>query len=165
LMSGMKTLNKKGGYLMFKLMSRADSNQYLGFTINSEPYCINISLVREIIYVPSITKVPNVASWVEGVIDLRGKIVRIINFRKWLGLDYANIKPQSRILILDSKDGIFGLLVESVSDVFTADKSIKRDIPQILLNEPEIGYLKTFILNTDDIFVEVEPNVIKESGE
>ena len=150
---------------MFKLMIRADSNQYLGFTINAEPYCINISLVREIIYVPSITKVPNVPSWVEGVIDLRGKIVRIINFRKWLGLEYANINPQSRILILDSKDGIFGLLVESVSDVFIADKSIKRDIPQILLNEPEIGYVKSLILNSEDIFVELEPNVIKESGE
>lgn len=147
---------------MFKLISQTESNQQLGFFINGEPYCVSISLVREIIYVPSITKVPNVPSWVEGIIDLRGKIVRIVNFRKWLGLKYANVTPKSRILILDSADGIFGLLVESVSDVFVVDKDIVRDIPSILSNETEVGYIKSLVLNNDDISIEIEPNKIKE---
>ena len=150
---------------MFKFVGRAESNQYLGFAINSEPYCINISLVQEIIYVPSITKIPNVPSWIEGVIDLRGKIVRIVNLRRWFGYQYLTITPEARILILDSKDGIFGLLVESVSDVFIADKLMKRDVPRIMLNEPEIGYLKSLILNQSNIFSEIEPNSIRISGD
>ena len=66
------------------------------------------------------------------------------------------------ILILDSADGIFGLLVESVSDVFVVDKDIVRDIPSILSNETEVGYIKSLVLNNDDISIEIEPNKIKE---
>jgi len=146
---------------MFKLIQQEESNEYLSFLIDGEHFCLNISLIQEIIYVPPISKIPNVSLHVEGAIDLRGKIIRVINLRKWLGLAWQHYTAKSRILIINLKDGIFGLLVDEVLEVFKTEKSMIHEPPQILQQEAEIAYMKSIILNNNLIFLELNPGLIR----
>jgi purine-binding chemotaxis protein CheW len=145
---------------MFKLIQNVESNQFLGFILDEEPYCINIMRLQEIIEVPPISKIPNVPGFIEGAIDLRGKIVRVINFRKWLQLPWQFYNQKSRILIVTTKDGIYGYLVDEILGVFTINPKQKYDVPAIYQQESELGYLNSVIYNDDQLFLEINPETV-----
>jgi len=146
---------------MFKIVQDAESNQLLGFLLDGDNFCINIRYVQEIIYIPAISKVPNVANYVEGAIDLRGKIVRIINLRKWLELPWQHFTEKSRILIINIKEGIFGLLVDEVAEVINIEKSMVKDLPELFQQEENLNYVKSMIVKQNEIFLEINPNQIR----
>jgi len=146
---------------MFKIVQDAESNQLLGFLLDGDNFCINIRYVQEIIYIPAISKVPNVANYVEGAIDLRGKIVRIINLRKWLELPWQYFTEKSRILIINIKEGIFGLLVDEVAEVINIEKSMVKDLPELFQQEENLNYVKSMIVKQNEIFLEINPNQIR----
>jgi purine-binding chemotaxis protein CheW len=147
---------------LFRFVQEADSNEYLGFIVDSEYYCISVLAMQEIQHMSSISRVPNVPLYVEGAINLRGKIVRIINLRKWLELPWKNFDEKSRILIVSIKEGIFGLIIDDLDEVFSIDKSVRHEIPQVLQQEPSLAYIKSFILNKDHVFIEINPDEIRK---
>ncbi len=94
-----------------------NSSNYVGFQFGSEEYAIEISLIQEIIMVGHITIVPGVADYYEGVINLRGNIVPVINLRKKLKMPFHPIDIDSRIVIMDVCDMTVGLLVDRITQV------------------------------------------------
>ena len=84
---------------------------------------INILNIQEINKHFEITKVPQAADYVEGILNLRGRIVTIIDLGKKLGLSAVNKNKDNRNIIVNSEDEHIGLLVDSISDVAIA----KRD--------------------------------------
>lgn len=145
---------------MFKLSQNIESNQFLGFILDDEPYCINIMRLQEIIEVPPISKIPNVPNYIEGAIDLRGKIIRVINFRKWLQLPWQFYTKKSRILIVTTKDGIYGYLVDEILGVFSIDPKQKQDVPAIYQQESQITYVNSVIYNDQQLFLEINPETV-----
>jgi|SRR5208282_5554558 len=98
------------------------SSFYLGDTL----FGIDTLRVQEAIRVTDITTVPHAQEYVMGVINLRGRIVTILNLAKKLGLQTSEISDESRILIVSWDDEFAGLLVDQMSDVIPADRgSIK----------------------------------------
>ena len=96
----------------------------VGFKVGRETYGVPITALREIVRVPEITAVPDAPDYVEGVINLRGKIVSVLDLRKRLG--EAAIAPgkRNRILVVEHRGRLCGLIVDSASDVLkipTAD--------------------------------------------
>ncbi|MGH9675616.1 MAG: chemotaxis protein CheW, partial [Candidatus Acidiferrum sp.] len=85
--------------------------QIVGFRIGSETYGVRIGSVREIVRVPEITSVPNAPDTVEGVINLRGKIIPVMDLRKRFG--QSEIKPdkKNRILVVELENKMLGLIV------------------------------------------------------
>jgi purine-binding chemotaxis protein CheW len=102
--------------------------QQVCFMLAGGEYAVDISLVKEIIK-PTIepTPVPQSPSFVEGVLDLRGDIIPIIDLKKRFGLDITDSPPPTRILVIQQEDIIVGFLVDSVTEVIrTAREKIQK---------------------------------------
>jgi purine-binding chemotaxis protein CheW len=91
--------------------------QVVGFKIGKEFFGVEIGSVQEIVRVPDITQVPETPAFVEGVINLRGKIVPVIDLRKRLRLGKADRQRSNRVLIVEQGKRIVGLIVDSASEV------------------------------------------------
>jgi len=87
------------------------------FSVDGEEYGIDISSVQEIIRVSQITAVPNAPDFVRGVINLRGKVIPVLNLRKRLELPDGVLTKNSRIMVVECGARVLGLLVDGVSHV------------------------------------------------
>lgn len=96
-----------------------DIRQYVSFFLGKEKYCVGIEYVQEIIRLPELTKVPLVPSFIEGVANLRGSILSVINGRVRIGLDKKEFDDTCRVVVLDNKFTKAGFLVDKVSDVIS----------------------------------------------
>jgi purine-binding chemotaxis protein CheW len=96
----------------------------VGFQIGRETYGVPISSLHEIVRVPEITAVPDAPDYMEGVINLRGKIVSVIDLRKRFHQKQPSSSRRNRILVVAYKGRLCGLIVDSASEVIkipTAD--------------------------------------------
>ena len=89
----------------------------VGFQIGRETYGVPITSLHEIVRVPEITAVPDAPDYLEGVINLRGKIVSVMDLRKRFGIKQAALKKQNRILVVEHSGRLAGLIVDSASEV------------------------------------------------
>lgn len=106
-----------------------------------EDYGVPIEQVQEIIRVGSITLVPNSPEYMEGVINLRGKILPVLNLRKRLKIRDAGITKASRIVVAEINGKVIGLLVDSVSHVLKVQKDVIEPPPEEVL-EIDTDYIK-----------------------
>lgn len=90
--------------------------QLVSFNLGNEEYAVDILRVQEINRMVEITPIPNAPPHVEGVINLRGKVIPVVNLRKKFRLDAKEMDSHSRIVVVDVGTTI-GLLVDSVSQV------------------------------------------------
>jgi purine-binding chemotaxis protein CheW len=89
----------------------------VGFQVGRETYGVAITSLHEIVRVPEITAVPDAPEFMEGVINLRGKIVSVIDLRKRLGEKKVTSTRRNRILVVEHKGRLAGLIVDSASEV------------------------------------------------
>ena len=89
----------------------------VGFQIGRETYGVPITSLHEIVRVPEITAVPDAPDYLEGVINLRGKIVSVMDLRKRFGIKQAALKKGNRILVVEHSGRLAGLIVDSASEV------------------------------------------------
>src|SRR5258708_12485814 len=87
----------------------------VGFQVGRETYGVAITSLHEIVRVPEITAVPDAPDYLEGVINLRGKIVSVMDLRKRFGDKQAALKKQNRILLVAHSGKLSGLLLTSAS--------------------------------------------------
>jgi len=91
--------------------------QVVGFRIGEETFGVRIGSVREIVRVPEITSVPNAQETIEGVINLRGKIIPVVDLRKRFGRGEITADKKNRILVVELENKLVGLIVNSASEV------------------------------------------------
>lgn len=89
----------------------------VGFQVGRETYGVPITSLHEIVRVPEITAVPDAPEYMEGVINLRGKIVSVIDLRKRLGEKKIGASRRNRILVIEHKGKLSGLIVDAASEV------------------------------------------------
>lgn len=94
-----------------------DLLQLVTFSIGGEEFGVEILTVQEIIRTMSITRVPKAPDFVEGVINLRGKVIPIIDLRKRFGLEHKSHDKNTRIVVIEISRMIVGFVVDSVSEV------------------------------------------------
>lgn len=103
--------------------------QLVTFTLEKEEYAVDILSVQEINRITEITRVPNAPDYVEGVINLRGKVIPVVNLRKKFGLDNRETDDSSRVIIMDIQGVTYGLVVDSVSEVLRIPANIVEPPP------------------------------------
>ena len=89
----------------------------VGFQIGRETYGVPIKSLHEIVRVPEITAVPDAPDYMEGVMNLRGKIVSVIDLRKRFGVAKISSNRRNRILVLEHNGRLSGLIVDAASEV------------------------------------------------
>jgi purine-binding chemotaxis protein CheW len=95
--------------------------RYLTFALGDEAYGLEIGHVTEIVCIQPITPIPEVPEYVKGVINLRGKIIPVIDVRKRFGRQSAEYDDRTCIVVVDIQDVSAGLIVDYVSEVITID--------------------------------------------
>ncbi|HVI40485.1 MAG TPA: chemotaxis protein CheW [Anaerovoracaceae bacterium] len=95
--------------------------RFLTFTLEDEVYGIEIKYVTEIIGIQSITKVPEVPGYVKGIINLRGKIIPVIDVRLKFGKPPMEYDDRTCIVVIDITEVSVGLIVDNVDEVLTID--------------------------------------------
>jgi purine-binding chemotaxis protein CheW len=91
--------------------------QLVSFRIAEEEFAMDILRVQEIIRVQLLTRVPNSPAFIDGVINLRGKVIPVMALRKRLGLGPIEHNKETRIIVTEIKGSVLGLVVDSVSEV------------------------------------------------
>lgn len=99
-----------------------DQAQMVVFRLAGEYYAVDIHQVREIIRVPDITRVPRTPDFVEGVINLRGSVIPIIDLRKRFGMEAAEADDEQRIVVVELDDKTLGVIVDAVTEVLRIDR-------------------------------------------
>jgi purine-binding chemotaxis protein CheW len=114
--------------------------QVVGFRIGNETFGVRIGSVREIIRVPEITAVPSAPETIEGVINLRGKIIPVMDLRKRFGQAQVQPDKKNRILVVELENKLVGLIVNAASEVLKIAPS-EIDAPGNLFSEGESSYV------------------------
>ena len=103
--------------------------QFVTFLVAEENYGVSVHKVQSINEMLEITYVPHSSSYMEGVINLRGSVVPVINMRKKFGIPVKEYDLFTVILIVEVKERLIGMIVDSVSDVVSIPaSSIQKDI-------------------------------------
>lgn len=105
--------------------------QLVSFELEKEEYGVDVLAVREIIRLPSVTKMPNTPPYVEGIINLRGTVVPIISLRRRFGLSDAEADRRSRILVMEANGTQTGFVVDAVAEVIRISASEIQPPPAV----------------------------------
>ena len=106
--------------------------QLVSFKIGEEEFGVNILKVQEINRIMEITKVPNAPEFVEGVVNLRGRVIPVICLRSRLNMLKKEFDDSSRIIVVDLDGKTIGFIVDEVNEVLRIPKNITEAPPEMV---------------------------------
>ncbi len=165
-----ETGNKKNGVYFDEHSSAAEEIvQLVTFKLGNEEFALDILKVQEINRVVEITKVPKAPDFVEGVINLRGRVIPIVDIRKKFHLNIKEATKETRIIVVNIMNKTIGLIVDSVSEVLRIDSSTIQPPPPLIAGL-DSDYIKgvgklderlIILLDIDKIFTTGEHKLIE----
>jgi purine-binding chemotaxis protein CheW len=106
--------------------------QLVSFNIGDEEFGVDILQVQEIIRMLEVTRVPNAPEYIDGVINLRGKVIPIIDLRRRFGMDRKGHDKNTRIVVVELSGQVVGFVVDAVSEVLRIPRSVTEPPPSIV---------------------------------
>ncbi len=112
-----------------------DIQQYLTFTLAGEQYGVSVLRVREVLEYTTITKIPRMAAFMKGVINLRGTAIPVVDLRSKFGMPEIEITKDTSIIVMEviTEEGpiILGALADSVQEVVELESSQIEEAPNL----------------------------------
>lgn len=112
--------------------SAAAECQFVVFRLGTEEYGIPITQIKEINRLTAATKVPRSPAFIEGIINLRGQIIPIVDLKKRFDIDLTEYTADARIIVIQVNASTFGVQVDSVSEVLRINSSDIEPAPNIV---------------------------------
>jgi purine-binding chemotaxis protein CheW len=136
-----------------EMLTEEDTQEgrFLTFSLGKESYGIEIRYVTEIIGIQLITEIPELPEYVKGIINLRGKIIPVMDVRLRFKKEQKDYTDRTCVIVVDIRDMSIGLIVDSVSEVMTIPKQDIVQPPQ--MNK---GYQTRYIKNIGKVGGEVK---------
>lgn len=138
--------------------------QLVSFNIGSEEFGVDILKVQEINRMVEITKVPQAPHYVEGVINLRGKVIPIIDLRKRFSLEIKAHDKNTRIVVVDIGGNIMGMIVDAVSEVLRLPSDTIEPPPE-LVTGINSEYIKGVAKLEDRLLIFLDLSKVIDVGE
>ena len=136
-------------------------DKYLTFTLGKEVYGIDIKVVIEIIGIQAITEVPDVPEYVRGIINLRGKIIPVVDMRLRFRKDFREYTDRTCVIVIEVHDVLIGLIVDGVSEVMTIAEADVVPPPALKVSQNKYirgigktGECVTLLIDWDRLFSE-----------
>jgi purine-binding chemotaxis protein CheW len=136
----------------------------VGFRVGLETFGVPITCVHEIVRVPEITNVPDAPEFVEGVINLRGKIVSVVDLRKRFGQTTNNPDKKNRVIVVESEGKLVGLIVDAASEVMKIPHS-EIEAPPKVMSDGDSGYVTGVGKLKDRLIILVDLNRVLQRGD
>lgn len=106
--------------------------QLVGFKLGEEEFAVDINKVKEINKLMTITKIPNSHDFIEGVVNLRGKIVPILSLRERLGMERKVNDAHTKIIVTEIEGALIGFIVDEVTAVLRIASEIIENTPSVV---------------------------------
>ncbi len=113
-------------------MSDKDILHLVSFDVGGELFCAPITKIQEIIRCVNVVKIPNAPDFIEGIINLRGKVIAVIDLKKRFNMPEAEKHGQSRIVVVEMGGARVGLAVDSVEKVIKVEDAEFEKTPAIV---------------------------------
>lgn len=97
-------------------------SQFVGFRLGDEDYAIAITKIQEIILMKPITRLPQAPDYIEGLINLRGAVIPVVNLRKRFGLPALEVDDETRTIVVNVQDRTVGCVVDAVTRVMRLNR-------------------------------------------
>jgi purine-binding chemotaxis protein CheW len=117
-----------------KLAGEPSGQEFLVFTLGDEEYGIDILKVQEIRGYDTVTKIANTPNFIKGVVNLRGRIVPIVDLRIKFNLENKEYDEFTVVIILNLRGRVVGIVVDGVSDVLDLPSEYIREVPELVSN-------------------------------
>lgn len=147
-------------------------DKYLTFRLGDETYGIDISVVIEIIGIQTITGVPEVPEYVRGIINLRGKIIPVVDMRLRFKKEFRAYDDRTCVVVIDVHDVLIGLIVDGVSEVLGIPMAKVVSPPKLRASQNkyirgigevgENGEAVTLLLDWEKLFSEQEEEILED---
>ncbi len=108
--------------------------QVVGFRLDDEDYALAITRIQEIILMKPITRIPQVPDFIEGLINLRGSVIPIVNLRKRFGLPAREVDEETRIIVANVHEKTVGCIVDAVTQVMRINREQIQPPPLSVLS-------------------------------
>jgi len=146
--------------------------QLVTFTLGTEEYGVDIMRVQEIIRMQDITRVPQMPAFIEGVLNLRGNVIPVVDLRKRFALPTAEQTAQTRIVVVNVGDRTTGVVVDAVSEVLRLAEDQIEPPPAVvagigheyLRGVGKVGGRLIILLDLDRILTVTELNQLEKNG-
>jgi len=116
--------------------------QLVVFKIGEEEFGVDISQVREIVRLIEVTYMPKAPAFIEGVVNLRGQIVAVIDLAKRLGIPSRPRGDTTRIIVIEIGENTVGMIVDSVSEVLRISSENIEEVPGLIETEVPEHYIR-----------------------
>ncbi len=130
--------------------------QLVSFTIGGEEYGVDILCVQEINRMLKVTQVPNSPSYVDGVINLRGKVIPVIDLRSRLGMPRKAHDKDTRIVVVELIGKTVGFVVDGVSEVLRIPRSITETPPETVMENIESDFITSVAKLEDRLLILID---------
>jgi len=134
--------------------------QLVVFTIGDEEFGVDISQVREIVRLVQITYLPKAPVFIEGVVNLRGQVLAVIDLSKRLGVASKEKSETTRIIVVEVGENTVGMIVDSVSEVLRLSSENVEDVPSLVDTEVPEHYIRGVGKLQDRLLVLLDLNKI-----
>ncbi len=146
-----------------------DVEQMVIFSLGQEEFGVNILQVQEINRMVEITQVPQAEHYVEGIINLRGKVIPIIDLRKKFGMAEKEYDNSTRIGVVDVASETVGLVVDGVSEVLRVPTEMLEDAPKMISGDSSsyasADYIKSIVKLEDRLLIYLNLEKIVSTSE
>ncbi len=126
--------------------------QLVVFTLGNESYAVDINTVKEIIQLQPITKLPGTPPSVEGIINLRGSVIPIIDLRKRFEMERVEKNKETRIVVVNCANSSVGVMVDSVAQVLRIPRESIEPASSVF-SDKQVEYLLGIVKLTDRLII------------
>lgn len=147
-----------------------NNSQFVIFKLEDEDFGVEITSVREIIRPQQILKVPNAPRYIEGIINLRGRVHPVFNLRKKFHLPQKDFDEKTKIVIVNVSNMSVGFIVDDVSEILRIDEKDMEEPPNVVTGAHhkyiksvgKVGDRMIIMLDLDLILSDQEERELKE---
>ena len=139
--------------------------QLVSFKIDDAEFGVDILMVQEINKMMELTVVPNTPEFIEGVVNLRGQIITVIDLAKRLDLPSTGKTEATRIMVVEVGEDTVGMIVDSVSEVLRLSTDDIEDTPALIDTEVHEKYLRGVGKSEDRLLILLDLNEVLSTEE
>jgi len=151
-------------------ITKEGETQLVAFKMGGEEFACNIKDVNEVIKMLKVTPLPRSLNFIEGMINMRGEVISVIDLRKRFGMDTVEQTKDNRIIIVEVDDNLIGLIVDSVSEVTSIPNDQIQEAPNqvaegrtdLITGVGKINERMLIILNVENILSTEEQIALEE---
>lgn len=150
---------------MAKVSSSNPILQYVSFALGKETFALDVMKIRGVERISEITVIPKCPDFVEGVINLRGEIIPIVDMHKRFGMPEVEKGKEARVVLVEMRDIVVGLIVDKVFEVFQLELDKIGNMPtlghskigrQFIKGVAEVKDRLVIVLEVESLFTEEE---------